>query len=160
MPPLPIRSLCLLQLMKPKLDAAFPSAALHASTRSAAAHSDAHARLVATCREICRSNPMHMARAYYLQLQLPAPGMLQRAKRHASSSLESLSSSLEEPSTKLRRLRSTAEARYESAPSARELRAAPARDGRAHDGRATRIGRHVRLPGGEACTHLTQPTTP
>ena len=53
-----------------------------------------------------------------------APGMLQRAKRHASSSLESLSSSLEEPSSKLRRLRSTAEARYESAPSARELRAA------------------------------------
>ena len=51
-----------------------------------------------------------------------APGMLQRAKRHASSSLESLSSSLEEPSSKLRRLRSTAEARYESAPSARELR--------------------------------------
>eukprot|EP00964_Phaeocystis_antarctica_P085463 scaffold53978_cov63-Phaeocystis_antarctica.AAC.5 len=60
-----------------------------------------------------------------------ADGMLQRAKRHASSSLESLSSSLEEPSGKLRRLRTTAEtlrtraeARYETAPSARELRAA------------------------------------
>ena len=58
-------------------------------------------------------------------------GMLQRAKRHASSSLESLSSSLDEPSGKLRRLRTTAEtlrtsaeARYETAPSARELRAA------------------------------------
>lgn len=51
-------------------------------------------------------------------------GMLQRAKRQ-------LSSSLEEPSGKLRRLRTTAEAlrttaeaRYETAPSARELRAA------------------------------------
>ena len=60
-----------------------------------------------------------------------ADGMLQRAKRHASSSLESLSSSLDEPSGKLRRLRTTAEtlrtsaeARYETAPSARELRAA------------------------------------
>eukprot|EP00320_Phaeocystis_rex_P009510 CAMPEP_0119056666 /NCGR_PEP_ID=MMETSP1178-20130426/1281_1 /TAXON_ID=33656 /ORGANISM="unid sp, Strain CCMP2000" /LENGTH=228 /DNA_ID=CAMNT_0007037415 /DNA_START=58 /DNA_END=744 /DNA_ORIENTATION=+ len=46
-----------------------------------------------------------------------ADGMLRRAKRQ-------LSSSLEEQSGKLWRLRTTAEAHYENAPSARELRAA------------------------------------
>ena len=69
-------------------------------------------------------HPDHLAAASLAAADASTAGMLQRAKRHASSSLESLSSSLEEPSSKLRRLRSTAEARYESAPSARELRAA------------------------------------